>query len=264
MKKILAIALALMLTLTAACAFAEINVTLRELSQVRGLDKSVSHILVLLRDGTAADTLMLASINSKTGRAVMTRVDTTREIEVTLGDGSAQMAAIEDVYEMGGKKSKGLLVCREMNELLGLDISTFVALDMEQLPAIVDSLGTLILPLTLEEANAMGKPFDYVPLTGEEVLQYVRLELEGDDAARSRCYDALIQMIYQGIKGGDIKGLMSMGTKMLKSMDTNLNPMTAMTLVGAVQAGEDRRQVFVPVDMAEADVQSMIRTEIYE
>jgi anionic cell wall polymer biosynthesis LytR-Cps2A-Psr (LCP) family protein len=253
-----------MLTLTAACAFAEINVTLRELSQVRGLDKSVSHILVLLRDSTAVDTLMLASINSKTGRAVMTRVDTTREIEVTLGDGSAQMAAIEDVYEMGGKKSKGLLVCREMNELLGLDISTFVALDMEQLPAIVDSLGTLILPLTLEEANAMGKPFDYVPLTGEEVLQYVRLELEGDDAARSRCYDALIQMIYQGIKGGDIKGLMSMGTKMLKSMDTNLNPMTAMTLVGAVQAGEDRRQVFVPADMAEADVQSMIRTEIYE
>ena len=71
-------------------------------------------------------------------------------------------------------------------------------------------------------------------------------------------------MIYQGLKGGDLKGLMSMGTKMLRSMDTNLNPMTAMTLVGAVQAGEDRRQVFVPADMAEADVQSMIRTEVYE
>ena len=264
MKKILAIALALMLMLTAACAFAEINVTLRELSQVRGLDKSVNHILVLLRDSTAADTLMLASINSKTGRAVMTRVDATRQIEVALGDGSVQTVAVEDVYDMGGRKSKGLLVCREMNELLGLDISTFVALDMEQLPTIVDSLGALILPLTQEEAKAMGKPFDYVELTGEEVLQYVRLKLEGDDAARSRCYDALIQMIYQGLKGSDIKGLLSMGTKMLKSMDTNLNPMTAMTLVGAVQAGEDRRQVFVPADMTEEEVRALIRTEIYE
>jgi len=264
MKKVLAIALALMLMLGAACASAEINVTLRELNQVRGLDKSVSHILVLMRDGMAEDTLMLASINSKTGRAVMTRVDTARAIEVTLGDGSAQTVAIEDVYEMGGKKSKGLLLCREMNELLGLDISTYVALDMEQLPGIVDALGTLILPFTQEEAKAMGKPFDYVELTGEEVLQYVRLDLEGDNAARSRCYDALMQMIYQGVKGGDIMGLVSMGGKMLKSMDTNLNPMTAMTLVGAVQAGEDRREVYVPADMTEEDVQSMIRTEIYE
>lgn len=264
MKKLFAIALALILMLCAACASADINVTLRELNQTRGLDKAVNHILVLMRDSMAADTLMLASINSKTGRAVMTRVDTEREIEVDMGDGSVQMAAIENVYDMGGKKSRGLLVCREMNELLGLDISTYVALDMEQLPGIVDALGSLIMPLEQAEAKALGKPFDYVPLTGEEVLQYVRLDLEGDNEARSRCYDALLQMIYQGIKGGDLKGLMSMGTKMLKSMDTNLNPMTAMTLVGAVQAGEDRREVYVPADMTEEDVRTMIRTQIYE
>ena len=264
MKKFFAIMLALVLMLCAACASADINVTLRELNQARGLDKAVSHILVLMRDSMAADTLMLASINSKTGRAVMTRVDSTREIEVDMGDGTTQMVAIENVYDMGGKKSKGLLVCREMNELLGLDMSTFVALDMEQLPEIVDALGTLILPLDQAEAKAMDKPFDYVELTGEEVLKYVRLELEGDNAARSRCYDALMQLIYQGLKGGDLKGLMSMGTKMLKSMDTNLNPMTAMTLVGAVQAGEDRREVYVPADMTEEDVRAMIRAEIYE
>ena len=264
MKKILAAALALMLMLGAACAFAEINVTLRDLNPANGLDKSVNHILVLMRDGMAEDTLMLASINSKTGRAVMTRVDTAREIEVTLNDGSAQAAVIEAVYDMGGKKSRGLLVCREMNELLGLDISTYVALDVEQLPGIVEALGTLNMPLTKEEADAMGKPFDYVDLTGEEVLQFVRLDLEGDDAARSRCYDVLMRMIYQGVRGGDIMGLVSMGAKMLKSMDTNLNLMTAMTLVGAVQAGEDRREVYIPADMTEEDVRSMIRAQIYE
>ena len=264
MKKALAILLALLLAAAAACAAAEINVTLRGLNAAQGLDRSVTHILALMRDGTAEDTLMLASVNSKTGRAVMTRVDTARVIGVTLDDGSVVNAAIEDVYDMGGKKSRGLLVCREMNELLGLDISTYVVLDIERLPEIVGALGTLTLPLTEEEAKALGKPFDYVALDGEETLRYVRLDLEGDDAARSRCYDALMQLIYQGLTGGDVMGLMSMGGKMLKSMDTNLNPMTAMTLVGAVQAGEDRRQVYVPADMSEEDVRSMIRAAIYE
>lgn len=264
MKKALAILLALLLAAAAACAAAEINVTLRGLNAAQGLDRSVTHILALMRDGTAEDTLMLASVNSKTGRAVMTRVDTARVIGVTLDDGSVVNAAIEDVYDMGGKKSRGLLVCREMNELLGLDISTYVVLDIERLPEIVGALGTLTLPLTEEEAKALGKPFDYVALNGEETLRYVRLDLEGDDAARSRCYDALMQLIYQGLTGGDVMGLVSMGGKMLKSMDTNLNPMTAMTLVGAVQAGEDRRQVYVPADMSEEDVRSMIRAAIYE
>lgn len=264
MKKALAILLALLLAAAAACAAAEINVTLRGLNAAQGLDRSVTHILALMRDGTAEDTLMLASVNSKTGRAVMTRVDTARVIGVTLDDGSVVNAAIEDVYDMGGKKSRGLLVCREMNELLGLDISTYVVLDIERLPEIVGALGTLTLPLTQEEAKALGKPFDYVALNGEETLRYVRLDLEGDDAARSRCYDALMQLIYQGLKSGDVMGLVSMGGKMLRSMDTNLNPMTAMTLVGAVQAGEDRRQVYVPADMSEEDVRSMIRAAIYE
>ena len=264
MKKALAILLALLLAAAAACAAAEINVTLRGLNAAQGLDRSVTHILALMRDGTAEDTLMLASVNSKTGRAVMTRVDTARAIGVTLDDGSVVNAAIEDVYDMGGKKSRGLLVCREMNELLGLDISTYVVLDIARLPEIGGALCTLTLPPAEEEAKALGIPFAYVAVNGEETLRYVRLDLEGDDAARSRCYDALMQLIYQGLTGGDVMGLVSMGGKMLKSMDTNLNPMTAMTLVGAVQAGEDRRQVYVPADMSEEDVRSMIRAAIYE
>jgi len=207
---------------------------------------------------------MLASVNGKTGRSVMTRVDCAREIEVDMGDGTTQMKPVGGTYVLGGKKSKGLLMCREMNELLGLDISTYVALDIAQLPALVDALGTLTLPLTEAEAQVLSKPWDYCEMTGEEVLQYVRLELEGDDASRSRSYDALMQMAKQGLKGGDIKGLVSMGTKLLKSMDTNLNVMSAMTLASAVQAGNDRREAAVTAEMSEEDVRTMMRTVIYE
>lgn len=263
-KTIAAMLLACVLMLCGALASAEINVTMRGLNQARGLDKNVNHILVLLQDGDTTDTAMLASINGKTGRSVMTRIDCSRMIEVTADDGSVLEVAMGDTYALGGRKSKGLLVCREMNEMLGLDISTYVALDISQLPKLVDSLGTITLPLTEAEASALSKPWDYCEMTGEEVLAFVRLELEGDDPARSRSYEALMQMAKQALKGGDIMGMVSMATKLLKSMDTNVNVMSAMTLASAVQAGEDRREALVDAVMSEEDVRTMMRTTIYE
>jgi len=265
MKKMgMALLLAIMIACCAVSASAEINVTMRQLSQAKNLDKNVSHILVILQDGDKADTLMLASVNTRTGRSVMTRVDPARAIEVDMGDGTLQTMPVGETYVLGGRKSKGLLVCREMNELLGLNISTYVALDMEQLPSIVNALGTLTIPLEEAEAAALGKPWDYCAMTGDEVLAYVRLDLEGDDPLRSRAYDALMLLAKQGLSGGDVMGLVSMGTKLLKNMDTNLNPMSAVTLASAVKASEDRRELYVNADMSEEDVRAMMRTQIYE
>ena len=262
MKKGIAVLVALMLMLASACALADINVTMRELNQARGLDKNVNHILVLLQDGDATDTVMLASINGKTGRSVMTRIAPEMSIEMTDNGGATSLVQLKDVYVNGGKKSRGLLVCRELNEALGLNISTYVALDIAQLPQLVGALGTLRLPLTEAEAAVLGKPWDYCDMTGEEVLAYVRLDLEGDDPARSRSYDALMQMAKQALKGGDIMGMVSMATKLLKSMDTNVNVMSAVTLASAVQGGSDRREVYISAEMT--DAQETLRREIYE
>ena len=262
MKKGIAVLVALVLMMASACAMAEINVTMRELNQARGLDKNVNHILVLLQDGDVTDTVMLASINGKTGRSVMTRIDPAMAIEMTDNSGSTSLVQLKDVYVNGSKKSRGLLACREINEALGLDVSTYVALDIAQLPELINALDTLKMPLTQAEAEAMGKPWDFCELTGEEVLAFVRLELEGDDPARSRSYDALMQMAKQTLKGGDIMGMVSVATKLLKSMDTNVNVMSAVTLASAVQGGSDRRQVYISAEMT--DAQATLRREIYE
>ena len=63
------------MTLTAAVAAADITVTKRDVNMAAGLDKNVANILVLLQDGETTDTMMVASINSRTGRSVMMRVD---------------------------------------------------------------------------------------------------------------------------------------------------------------------------------------------
>ena len=81
------------------------------------------------------------------------------------------------------------------------------------------------------------------------------------DGAR-RSYDALMQMAKQALKGGDIMGMVSMATKLLKSMDTNVNVMSAVTLASAVQGGSDRREVYISAEMT--DAQETLRREIYE
>ena len=111
-------------------------------------------------------------------------------------------------------------------------------------------------------------------MEGEELLAFVRLHLDGDDPARSRGYDALMQLLYAGVHSGDLGSMMGLGKSLLASMDTNLNVMTAITLASAVQNGDDRRELVLPepeqvisenpLRADEAAMQKRIQEEIYE
>ncbi len=265
MKKLASLALTLVLMLTACTAFAQITVTKKDLNVNRGLNSNVTNILVLMQDENVTDTMMLASIDSKTGRAVMTRLDTEMMVDVP----QAGEAALKDVYMMGAEKSRGLLAVATVNKLLSLNINTYVALDMTMLPELVDIFGVINMQLTAEEAAVFGGQAGTNGLTGERLLEFVRLRLESDAPARSRGYDALMQLLYQGLHSGSVTDLMGLGTKLLKSMDTNLNVLNAVTLVSAVQAGSDRRELVLPAkehivssEPLKADAEAM-RTLLY-
>lgn len=260
-KKAIALLAALaVLALGAVPALAEITVTKKDLAQNTGLDKNVSNILVLMQDGGATDAMMIASINSRTGRSVMTRVDCAREVEIP----EAGTVQLQDVYMLGAEKSRGLLVARTLNQLLNLNIGTYVALDITSLPALVDVVDYLYFELSDEEAAALGLEPGGNDLEGEEVLAYVRLKLDSDSPARSRGYDALMQLLYQGLHSGNVMDMMGLGSKLLASMDTNLNVMQAVTLASAVQAGTDRREVLIDSAMADGEAAALLQKEIYE
>lgn len=101
-KRLSAFAFALMV-LFSAVALGEISLTKRDIALNTGLDKNVSNILVLLQDGEKTDTMMLASINSRTGRSVMTRLDCALQVNVPeVGD-----VELGEVYMLGDQKSRG-------------------------------------------------------------------------------------------------------------------------------------------------------------
>lgn len=256
-----ALALILALAATAAAEAGSIRVSKKDLSKNKELPTNVSNILVLLQDGETTNTLMIASINDRTGRAVMTRVDAGLEVDVR----DAGAFPVGQVYALGAKNSKGLLAMRTLNELLSLNIGTYVAVDMSMLPELTEAVDALNMDLTAEEAEALGLPEGRNALTGEQVLAYVRLALDGDDPARSRGYDALMQLLYQGLHSDDLMGLLSLGQKLLSSMDTNLNPLSAMTLVTAVQGGDDRRELALPGNCEDAEaMRAAFHKEVYE
>lgn len=268
MKKILCVLLSLMML--TACAFAEgeINVTQKEINRNKELDKNVNNILVLLQDGEETDTMMIASINSRTGRSVMTRLNCNLIVDIP-EEGETRLA---DVYSLGNAKSRGMLAMRTVNTLLALNIGTYVALDINNLPMLVDAVDTVSMELTAEEAAAMGLDEGWNDLDGEELLAFVRLHLENDNPARSRGYDALMQLLYAGVNSGDLMSMMGLGKNLLASLDSNLNVMTAVTLASAVQSGDDRRELILPeTEQGEtpfhADENAMrekIKEEIYE
>ena len=258
------------MTLTAAVAAADITVTKRDVNMAAGLDKNVANILVLLQDGETTDTMMVASINSRTGRSVMMRVDCRLMVDVP-EVGETRLA---DVYALGAQKFRGMLAERTINTLLGLNIGTYVALDVTNLPQLVDAIDTVSMELDEREAAAMGLDLGWNDLTGEEALAYVRLRLEGDDPARSRGYELLMQMLYEGANSGDLGSMLGLGTKLLGALDTNLNAMTAVTLASAVKGGDDRSELALPTQAQQtseeplradtAAMQQTVKEALYE
>ena len=183
-------------------------------------------------------------------------------------------APLEEVYMMGDRKSKGLLAVATVNQLLNLNINTYVALDIGVLPDLVDVIGTLNMQFDAEEAAAFGTWEGINELNDEHILSYVRLRLDTDSPARSRGYDALMQLLYQGLHSGNLGDMMGLGSSLLKSMDTNLNALNALTLVSAVQSGSDRRELLLPAaehivtnDPLTADAEAMralLHANLYE
>lgn len=261
MKKILcAIAAALCLTMACACALGEITLTKRDMVLNRSLDKNVNNILVIMQNGEVTDSLMLASVNSRTGRSVMTQIECDTIVNVPEA-GDVQLGK---VYALGAPKSRGLLVARALNSLLDLNVSTYVALDISMLPDLVDEIGMLSTWLNEEEAEILGTWAGDNVLTRENILDYVNIRLESDYVEKNRCYMVFMDLLKQGLHSSGGANLMGLGKKLLAGMDTNLNALAAVTMLSSFQGGTDRRELYLYSDMSAQEMHDAFHREVYE
>ena len=261
MKKILcAIALMLCLILVSAAALGEITLTKRDMVLNRDLDKNVNNVLVLMQKDGFTESLMLASINSRTGRSVMTQIESDTMVNVPeVGD-----VQLGEVYALGAQKSRGLLVARAVNSLLNLNVSTYIAMDINTLPDLVDQIGMVATWLNEEEAEILGTWAGDNALTRDNVLTYVNLRLESDYAEKNRAYMVFMDLLKQGLRSSSGTNMMGLGKKLLSNMDTNLNAMAAVTMLSSFQGGKDRRELYLYSDMSAQEMHEAFYREVYE
>ncbi|MBR5559854.1 MAG: LCP family protein [Clostridia bacterium] len=261
MKKMYAaLVLALCMVLSCACALAEITVTKKDMALNRNLDKNVNNILVLMQDGEKTDSVMIASVNSRTGRSVMTMIEGSTPVSLP----EAGDMQLRDVYVLGAPKSRGLLVARTINNLLDLNVSTYVALDINDLPGMVDQVGMLNMWLNEEEAAILNTWDGENSLSGEDVLKYVRIRLESDYEGKNRSYTVFMDLLKQGLRQNGGSDLMGLGKQLLSKMDSNLNVLAAVTMLSSFRGGDDRRELYLGMDMSAEEMRAAFHQEVYE
>ena len=241
-KMLAACMLALCALWTAGPALADYSVVVddSDLSLAQALPKSVQTVALFLTDcesSSDVQTVLLASIDRESGRACMTdlRTDLMAEIPQV---GSIPLAKI---YVLGGPN----LMMKSINELLEMNVSSYVTLDVSSFVQIAESVGGMQMTLSAEEAAALGCAEGLQTLDGAQTMAYMRLPDEAD-AARSHQYKAVMQLLYQGTRDKNPFALMGLARKLMSTMTTNMGLMDMISLATTVMGGSEREEYMLP------------------
>ena len=186
-----------------------------------------------LESGTNSDTIMVASINEKTGDIKLVSVYRDTYLDHTNGT----YGKATECYAGGGaERSVNML-----NKNLDLDITDFVTVDFSAIIEVVDLLGGIDLDLTEEEVywlngylveTSQVTGVDYTTISsagthhvsGIQAMAYCRIRYtEGWDFKRTERQRIVLNKIFDAAKSQGVTGLISIINAMLPNVSTSLS-----------------------------------------
>ena len=186
-----------------------------------------------LESGTNSDTIMVASINEKTGDIKLVSVYRDTYLDNTNGE---YRKATECFSGGGAERSVNML-----NKNLDLDITDFVTVDFNAIIEVVDLLGGIELDITEEErgylngylvetSQVTGVPYttvDYAgtqTVSGIQAMAYCRIRYtEGWDYKRTERQRIVLSKIFEGAKSQGVTSLLAMVNTMMDYISTSLS-----------------------------------------
>lgn len=198
------------------------------------------------------DTIIIASINTVTGKIKLTSVMRDMVIEIP---GHGQQKVNAATYYGGAK-----LMMQVLNENLGLNITEYAVVNFAGMSHIIDILGGIYVDITKEELplinNHIGEiamytmeKQDYLNqreqlhlqtfgsdmlLNGMHAVTYARIREIGSDYARTDRQKAVLNGILKRIKGAGLGQLTQIATNMWQYFDTNINMFNAIGVAKSV------------------------------
>jgi len=202
-------------------------------------DKKRLDILVLgvrgkedpVNGGLLTDTILLLSLDTRTGRAAMVSVP--RDLTVRVTD--ERTGKINEVYAHYGVDGTKKIYSR----ILGIGIDNVVVLDFAAFRSIVDAIGGISITLdqpfeesqqwagTASESYAFKLPAGTSTLTGEQALYYVRSRYSSSDFDRARRQQQVIMAIKAKVEALDLPSdplrALQLVTAVRKNLETDMD-----------------------------------------
>lgn len=197
-----------------------------------------------LESGTNSDTIMVASINQKTGDVKLVSVYRDTYLDNTNGE---YRKATECYAGGGAERSINML-----NKNLDLDIEDFVTVDFNAIIKVVDALGGIELEITEEErgwlngylvetSQVTGEPYEelaqagYQHVTGIQAMAYCRIRYtEGWDFKRTERQRTVLNKIFDAAKSQGVTGIASLVNTMLPYIATSLSNTELLSLAAEI------------------------------
>lgn len=197
-----------------------------------------------LESGTNSDTIIVCSINNKTGNIKLASVYRDTYLDNTNGE----YRKATECYAGGGAER----AINMLNKNLDLDITDFVTVDFKAIVKMVDLIGGIELDVTEEELqwlngycveNQQVVGGEYTPLTsagyqhltGIQALAYCRIRYtEGWDYKRTERQREVLGKIFAKAQSQGVTSLISIATGMMDNIATSLNTAEIISLVSGI------------------------------
>lgn len=222
-----------------------------------------------LESGTNSDTIMVCSINNKTGEIKL--VSVYRDTYLDTGNGNYGKA--NSSYAVGGAQQ----AINMLNKNLDLDIQDFVTVNFDSIIEMVDLIGGIELDITEEErgwlngylvetSQVTGVPYTevasagYQTVTGIQAMAYCRIRYTvGWDYKRTERQREVLTKIFEKAQSQGITTMIAIANEMIPHISTSLSTTEIVSLVagmGRYSIGETQGFPYEKqgVDIAAGDV----------
>lgn len=197
-----------------------------------------------LEGGTNSDTIMVASINQRSGEIKLVSVYRDTYLDNTNGE---YRKATECFSGGGAERSVNML-----NKNLDLDIKDFVTVDFNAIIKAVDLLGGIELDITEEErgwlngylvetSEVTGVPYTTIDapglqtVTGIQAMAYCRIRYtEGWDYKRTERQRVVLEKIFQKAQEKGVTGLIPLVNVMMDYVSTSLSNTEIISLASGI------------------------------
>lgn len=217
-----------------------------------------------LESGTNSDTIMVCSINEKTGEIKL--VSVYRDTYLDLTNGSYNKA--NSAYAGGGAER----AINMLNKNLDLDIKDFATVDFNAVIKAVDLLGGIDIELTDEEvkwlnaylvetSQVTGVSYEDVPgsglqhLTGIQAMAYCRIRYtEGWDYKRTERQRIVLEKIFEKAQHQGVTALAGLVNTMLPYIETSLSNTEMIALAADIGKYSIGETIGFPYEKQGADI----------